>query len=138
MLWVESVNLWGEEGEHSNMGKVKLQGTRFLHTDELTFLDDSMVVCTLEAFEDGPLKGFSVDRFVSRYYLFIGISRSDGVLCGRPASLVTSASELVKTFVKLARAAPGGVSVSGSERCAQRFASRERTILYYLYRTNRQ
>ncbi|KAL2550300.1 Protein kinase superfamily protein [Forsythia ovata] len=64
MLWEESVNLWGEEGEH-NMGRVKLQGTSFLNADELTFLDDSMVVCTMEAFEDGPLKGFSVDRFVS-------------------------------------------------------------------------
>ncbi|CAI9762381.1 unnamed protein product [Fraxinus pennsylvanica] len=65
MLWEESVNLWGEEGEHSNVGRVKLQGSSFLNADELTFLDDSMVVCTMEAFEDGPLKGFSVDRFVS-------------------------------------------------------------------------
>ncbi|XP_022888334.1 uncharacterized protein LOC111403909 [Olea europaea var. sylvestris] len=65
MLWEESVNLWGEEGEHSNMGRVKLQGSSFLNADELTFLDDSMVVCSMEAFEDGPLKGFSVDRFVS-------------------------------------------------------------------------
>ncbi|KAI3757540.1 hypothetical protein L6452_05080 [Arctium lappa] len=34
--------------------------------DELTFLDDSMVACTLESFEDSnsPLKGFSVDRFL--------------------------------------------------------------------------
>ncbi|KAL7003245.1 hypothetical protein U1Q18_004403 [Sarracenia purpurea var. burkii] len=64
MVWEESVSLWGEEGEH-HRGRVKLQGSSFLKADELTFLDDSMVACTMEAFEDGPLKGFSVDKFVS-------------------------------------------------------------------------
>lgn len=64
MIWEESVNLWGEEGEH-HRGRVKLQGLNFLNADELTYLDDSMVACTLETFEDAtPLKGFSVDRFV--------------------------------------------------------------------------
>ncbi|XP_057475942.1 uncharacterized protein LOC130763940 [Actinidia eriantha] len=64
MVWEESVSLWAEEGEQ-HRGRVKLEGLSFLKADELTFLDDSMVACTMEAFEDGPLKGFSVDRFVS-------------------------------------------------------------------------
>ncbi|CAL1371361.1 unnamed protein product [Linum trigynum] len=64
MTWEESVSLWAEEGEH-HKGRVKLQGSSFLNADELTFFDDSMVACTMEAFEDGALKGFSVDKFVS-------------------------------------------------------------------------
>lgn len=64
MTWEESVSLWAEEGEH-HRGRVRLQGSSFLNADDLTFFDDSMVACTMEAFEDGPLRGFSVDRFVS-------------------------------------------------------------------------
>ncbi|XP_050221343.1 uncharacterized protein LOC126671605 [Mercurialis annua] len=64
MTWEESVSLWAEEGEH-HRGRVKLEGSSFLNADVLTFFDDSMVACSLEAFEDGLLKGFSVDRFVS-------------------------------------------------------------------------
>ncbi|GAB4826019.1 hypothetical protein Ancab_008887 [Ancistrocladus abbreviatus] len=64
MTWEESVSLWAEEGEH-HRGRVKLHGSSFLNADEITYFDDSMVACTLEAFEDGPLKAFSVDRFVS-------------------------------------------------------------------------
>lgn len=65
MTWEESVSLWAEEGEH-HRGRVRLQaGSSFLNADELTFFDDTMVACTMEAFEDGPLKGFSVDRFVN-------------------------------------------------------------------------
>lgn len=64
MTWEESVSLWAEEGEH-HRGRVRLQGLSFLNADELSFLDDSTVACTMETFEDGPLKGFSVDRFVS-------------------------------------------------------------------------
>jgi len=64
MTWEESVSLWAEEGEH-HRGRVRLQGSSFLNADELTFFDDSMVACTMEAFEDGFLKGFSVDRFIS-------------------------------------------------------------------------
>ncbi|KAL4557144.1 hypothetical protein LXL04_035316 [Taraxacum kok-saghyz] len=65
MVWEELVSLWAEDGEH-HRGRVKVQGTSFLNADELTFLDDAMVACTLEAFEDSnsPLKGFSVDRFL--------------------------------------------------------------------------
>lgn len=63
MTWEESVSLWAEEGEH-HRGRVRLQGSSFLNADELTFFDDSMVACTMEAFEDGALRGFSVDRFV--------------------------------------------------------------------------
>ncbi|CAI9092136.1 OLC1v1027309C1 [Oldenlandia corymbosa var. corymbosa] len=63
MIWEESVSLWGEEGD-PHRGRVKLQGCSFLNADEVAFLDDSMVACTMEAFEDGPLKGFSVDRFL--------------------------------------------------------------------------
>ncbi|KAK6926317.1 hypothetical protein RJ641_008036 [Dillenia turbinata] len=64
MTWEESVSLWGEEGELQR-GRIRLQGSSFLNAEELTFFDDSMIACTMEAFEDGPLKGFSVDRFVS-------------------------------------------------------------------------
>ncbi|KAL8199679.1 hypothetical protein R6Q57_013247 [Mikania cordata] len=65
MVWEELVSLWAEDGEH-HRGRVKVQGTSFLNADELTFLDDAMVACTLEVFEDAnsPLRGLSVDRFV--------------------------------------------------------------------------
>lgn len=69
MTWEESVSLWGEEGDNSNNnnrgGRIKVEGSSFLNADELTFFDESMVACTMESFEDGPLKGFSVDRFLS-------------------------------------------------------------------------
>ncbi|GMH29542.1 hypothetical protein Nepgr_031385 [Nepenthes gracilis] len=68
MTWEESVNLWAEEGEH-HRGRVKLQGSSFLNADEITYFDDTMVASTMEAFEDGPLKGFSVDRFVSGQHI---------------------------------------------------------------------
>ncbi|XP_041002579.1 uncharacterized protein LOC121248243 [Juglans microcarpa x Juglans regia] len=64
MTWEESVSLWAEEGEHLR-GRVRLQGSSFLKADELSFFDDVMVPSTMEAFEDGLLRGFSVDRFVS-------------------------------------------------------------------------
>lgn len=63
MTWEESVSLWAEEGEHQR-GRIKLQGSSFLNADELTFFDDAMVACNMEAFEEGTLRGFSVDRFV--------------------------------------------------------------------------
>lgn len=65
MVWEELVSIWAEDGEH-HRGRVKVYGTSFLNADELTFLDDAMVACTMEAFEDAnsPLKGFSVDRFL--------------------------------------------------------------------------
>ncbi|KAF8379364.1 hypothetical protein HHK36_028798 [Tetracentron sinense] len=63
MTWEESVSIWAEEGEYQR-GRVKLQGSSFLSADELTFLDEAMVACTMETFEDGPLRGFSVDKFV--------------------------------------------------------------------------
>lgn len=63
MVWEESVSLWAEESEH-HRGRLKLQGSNFLNADEISFLDDSMVACTMESFEEGPLKGFSVDRFL--------------------------------------------------------------------------
>lgn len=64
MSWEESVSLWAEEGE-VHRGRVKLQSSSLLNADELTCFDDAMVPCPMEYFEDGPLKGFSVDRFVS-------------------------------------------------------------------------
>ncbi|KAF6160258.1 hypothetical protein GIB67_019027 [Kingdonia uniflora] len=66
MTWEESICLWSDESDQNHMrGRVKVEGLNFLKADELTFLDDSMASCTLEAFEeDGPLKGFSVDKFV--------------------------------------------------------------------------
>ncbi|OWM75659.1 hypothetical protein CDL15_Pgr021824 [Punica granatum] len=64
MTWEESVSLWAEEGEH-HRGRVKLQGSMsFLNADELTYFDEATVACPMEAFEDGPFRGFSVDRFV--------------------------------------------------------------------------
>ncbi|KAG6716779.1 hypothetical protein I3842_04G065200 [Carya illinoinensis] len=64
MAWEESVYLWAEEGEH-HRGRVRLPGSSFLKADELTFFDEDMVPSTMETFEDGPLRGFSVDRFVT-------------------------------------------------------------------------
>ncbi|KAM7274106.1 hypothetical protein ACFE04_028770 [Oxalis oulophora] len=65
MIWEESVSLWAEEGEHHHRGgRVKLEGSSFLNAQELTFFDESIVACTMESFENGPLKGFSVDRFI--------------------------------------------------------------------------
>ncbi|XP_031256857.1 uncharacterized protein LOC116114857 [Pistacia vera] len=63
MTWEESVSLWAEEGEH-HRGRIRIQGSSFLNADELTFFDDTMVACNMEAFEDGSLRGFSVDRFL--------------------------------------------------------------------------
>lgn len=65
MAWEESVSLWAEEGEN-HRGRVKIQGgsLNFLNADELTYFDEAMVASTMEGFEEGPLRGFSVDRFV--------------------------------------------------------------------------
>ncbi|XP_044505706.1 uncharacterized protein LOC123225665 [Mangifera indica] len=63
MTWEESVSLWAEEGEH-HKGRIRLQGSSFLNADELTFIDETMVACNMEAFEDGSLRGYSVDRFL--------------------------------------------------------------------------
>uniref|UniRef100_A0A7N0VAH4 Protein kinase domain-containing protein n=1 Tax=Kalanchoe fedtschenkoi TaxID=63787 RepID=A0A7N0VAH4_KALFE len=70
MMWEECVNLWAEEGE-TQSGRVNICSpsttasslSSFLNADELVFFDDSMVATTLEAFENGPLSGFSTDRF---------------------------------------------------------------------------
>ncbi|XP_019107973.2 uncharacterized protein LOC104906574 [Beta vulgaris subsp. vulgaris] len=62
MTWEEWVSLWAEEGEY-HRGRVKVQGCNFLNADELIYFDDTMVASSLEAFGDGPLKGFSVDCF---------------------------------------------------------------------------
>ncbi|MCL7045770.1 hypothetical protein MKW94_011607 [Papaver nudicaule] len=72
MTWEESVNLWAEEqeGDHHQQrggvtaGRVKLQGLGFLNANELTFFDETMASCTMEAYQDGPLKGLSIDRFI--------------------------------------------------------------------------
>ncbi|XP_026410139.1 uncharacterized protein LOC113305282 [Papaver somniferum] len=76
MTWEESVNLWAEEqeGDHHHQqqqrgggvtaGRVKLQGLGFLNANELTFFDETMAGCTMEAYQEGPLKGFSIDRFI--------------------------------------------------------------------------
>ncbi|CAO2821074.1 unnamed protein product [Amaranthus hypochondriacus] len=63
MAWEEWVSLWAEEGEY-HRGRVKVQGSNLLNADELIYFDESMVASSLEAYEDGPLKGFSVERFV--------------------------------------------------------------------------
>lgn len=62
LTWEEWVSLWAEEGEY-HRGRVKVQGCNFLNADELIYFDDTMVASSLEAFGDGPLKGFSVDCF---------------------------------------------------------------------------
>lgn len=65
MVWEESVSLWGEEGsDQQRGGRIRVDGCSFLNAEELTFFDESMVACTMESYDDGPLKGFSVDRFV--------------------------------------------------------------------------
>lgn len=91
MTWEESVSLWAEEGEH-HRGRVRLQGSSFLNADELTFLDDSTVACTIETFEDGPLKGFSVDRFISGQQVKV---------FGRRKSSSASASSGINLFVDI-------------------------------------
>ncbi|ESQ43361.1 hypothetical protein EUTSA_v10015853mg [Eutrema salsugineum] len=68
LTWEESVNLWAEEGE-VDYGRIRVSGSSFLNADELTYLDDSMVACTMESFEEGPLKGFSLDKFISGQHL---------------------------------------------------------------------
>ncbi|KAH0937867.1 hypothetical protein HID58_005328 [Brassica napus] len=68
LTWEESVNLWAEEGE-VDYGRIRVCGSSFLNADELTYLDDSMVASTMESFEDGPLKGFSLDKFISGQHL---------------------------------------------------------------------
>lgn len=70
MVWEELVSLWGEEGgdqaqQQRGGGRIRVEGCSFLNAEELTFFDESMVACTMESYDDGPLKGFSVDRFVS-------------------------------------------------------------------------
>ncbi|CAK9318321.1 unnamed protein product [Citrullus colocynthis] len=68
MVWEESVNLWSEEGvgeEQRSGGRIRVEGCGFLNAEELTFFDESMVACTMESYDHGPLKGYSVDRFVS-------------------------------------------------------------------------
>ncbi|KAK9724524.1 hypothetical protein RND81_05G079400 [Saponaria officinalis] len=71
MSWEESVSLWGEEGGDfhniniNNRGRIKLHGgSSMFNADEIVYFDETMVASTLEFFEDGPLKGFSVDSFV--------------------------------------------------------------------------
>ncbi|KAJ8771385.1 hypothetical protein K2173_026562 [Erythroxylum novogranatense] len=83
MAWEESVSLWAEEGEN-HKGRVRLQGSSFLNADELTFFDDSMVACTMEAFEDGPLRGFSVDKFVSGHQVKVFGRRKSSVSAAVP------------------------------------------------------
>ncbi|KAL1219828.1 Crinkler effector protein 8 [Cardamine amara subsp. amara] len=68
LTWEESVNLWAEEGE-VDYGRIRVSGSSFLNADELTYLDESMVACTMESFEDGPLKGFSLDKFISGQHI---------------------------------------------------------------------
>ncbi|PPR99230.1 hypothetical protein GOBAR_AA21421 [Gossypium barbadense] len=91
MTWEESVSLWAEESKH-HRGRVRLQGSSFLNADELTFFDDSVVACTMEAFEDGPLKGFSVDRFVNGQQVKV---------FGRRKSSAASASSVTGMFVNV-------------------------------------
>ncbi|KAL2334551.1 hypothetical protein Fmac_015764 [Flemingia macrophylla] len=88
MTWEESVSLWAEEGE-VHRGRVKLQSSSFLNADELTCFDDAMVPCPMEYFEDGPLKGFSVDRFVSGQQVKV---------FGRRKSSPASASSAIATL----------------------------------------
>ncbi|TMW87215.1 hypothetical protein EJD97_020274 [Solanum chilense] len=92
MIWEESVSLWAEEGEH-HRGRVKLQGCSFLNADEIAFLDDSMVASTMEAFEDGPMKGFSVDRFQSGIQLKVFGRRKSSSAIGPSERLQLPSSE---------------------------------------------
>ncbi|KAL9690421.1 hypothetical protein QQ045_010819 [Rhodiola kirilowii] len=70
MVWEEYVSLWSEQGETGGRGRVNIGSpsssssfASFLNVDELVFFDDSMVPSPLEVFENGPLRGFSVDIF---------------------------------------------------------------------------
>ncbi|XP_010555638.1 PREDICTED: uncharacterized protein LOC104825083 [Tarenaya hassleriana] len=68
MTWEESMSLWAEEGE-THHGRIRVNGSSFLSVDELMFFDDSMVVCSMESFDDGPLKGLSLDKFMPGQHL---------------------------------------------------------------------
>lgn len=95
------MSLWAEEGEH-HRGRVKLQGTSFLNADEIAFLDDSTVACTMEAFEDGPMKGFSVDRFLSGVQLKV-FGRRKSSSAPAPCGIIFYLLYLVKSIFLIFR-----------------------------------
>ncbi|CAE6235119.1 unnamed protein product [Arabidopsis arenosa] len=89
LTWEESVNLWAEEGD-VDYGRIRVSGSSFLNADELTYLDDSMVACKMESFEDGPLKGFSLDKFISGQHLKVfGRQRSTSSSAPSPSAIST-------------------------------------------------
>ncbi|EOA14436.1 hypothetical protein CARUB_v10027639mg [Capsella rubella] len=100
LTWEESVNLWGEEGE-IDYGRIRVSGSSFLNADELTYLDDSMVACTMESFEDGPLKGFSLDRFISGQHLKV-FGRQRSTSSSVPSPPVTVAGLFERAQLQLA------------------------------------
>ncbi|CAN8302237.1 unnamed protein product [Cochlearia groenlandica] len=89
LTWEESVNLWGEEGE-VDYGRIRVSGSSFLNADELTYLDETMVACTIESFDDGPLNGFSLDKFVSGQHLKVfGRQKSTSSVAPSPSAIST-------------------------------------------------
>ncbi|KAH9307517.1 hypothetical protein KI387_035428, partial [Taxus chinensis] len=63
IMWEETAHIWAEEGEYQQ-GRLKVDQLNFLNANELSFFDETWTGSTIEAFEGGPLKGFSTDVFI--------------------------------------------------------------------------
>ncbi|GLJ23976.1 hypothetical protein SUGI_0455860 [Cryptomeria japonica] len=63
IIWEETTHIWAEEGEYQQ-GRLKVDQLNFLNANELTFFDETWTGSTVEAFEGGPLKGYSTDLFI--------------------------------------------------------------------------
>ncbi|CDY67401.1 BnaCnng54750D [Brassica napus] len=100
LTWEESVNLWAEEGE-VDYGRIRVSGSSFLNADELTYLDDSIVACTMESFDDGPLRGFSLDKFISGQHLKV-FGRQKSTSSSAPSPSVNMANSIDRAQLPLA------------------------------------
>ncbi|CAN6860737.1 unnamed protein product [Brassica oleracea] len=100
LTWEESVNLWAEEGE-VDYGRIRVSGSSFLNADELTYLDDSIVACTMESFDDGPLRGFSLDKFISGQHLKV-FGRQKSTSSSAPSPSVNMANSIGRAQLPLA------------------------------------
>ncbi|KAI5056541.1 hypothetical protein GOP47_0028359 [Adiantum capillus-veneris] len=85
MVWEESVHIWGPPEAQQGRLKVDNLNLNFLQADQLAFLDHNISANAIEAFESGPLQGFSTDTFTSGQQLKVFGRRG-----GAPAPTSTS------------------------------------------------